>query len=76
MHSPYGVQFRRNIARIDGRKRLCNDRCLIWLTFPRTHAFNPLLWWFNFALLKRIRLTLRRHGAAESDFTKFMDASD
>ena len=72
--SPCGVQFRRNIARIDGKKHLFNDRCLVWLTFPRAHAFNPLLWWFDLALCKRIHLALRRHGAAESDFTTFMDA--
>ena len=69
-----GVHFRRSIARVEGKTRLSNDRCLVWLTLPKAHAFNPFLWWFDFALTKRIRLALKQHGAAETEFTAFVDA--
>ena len=72
-HSAEGFRFQRNTARIDGKKHLSNDRCIVSLTLPTTHAFNPLLWWFDFALCKRIRAALRQHGAADTKFTAFMN---
>jgi len=75
-HSADGFQFRRNIARIDGKKRLTSFGCIVWLTFPPTHVFNPLLWWFDFGLRNRIRAALRRHGAADTDFASFVDGAN
>ena len=68
---PDGVQFQSNVARVEGKTRLSNDRCLVWLTFPKSHALNPLLWCFDFALCKRICRALRRHGAAEAEWAAF-----
>jgi hypothetical protein len=68
---PNGVQFRSTVARVEGKTRFSKDRCLVWLTLPQSHAFNPLLWCFDFALCKRVRLALRRHGATDAEWEAF-----
>jgi hypothetical protein len=55
--------FRRGMARIWGRWRTSGDSCQIWLTFPRSHAFNPLLWLFDFYLMRRVEQMLGYLGA-------------
>jgi hypothetical protein len=35
------------LGRIQGRWRTSGEVCVFWLTFPRSHAFIPLLWPFE-----------------------------
>jgi|SRR5689334_11413877 len=67
------ITFQRGIARIDGLSRIRNGRTLVWLRFPKAHAFNPFFWYFDSALEKRIARVFRRNGAAISDWATFAD---
>jgi hypothetical protein len=51
------------LGRINGNLSGLGKVQRIWLTLPRSHAFNPLLWPINFRLLRRIEALLVGHGA-------------
>jgi hypothetical protein len=55
------------IGRIQGRWRTSEEMCVFWLTFPRTHAFLPLFWPFDFYLSHRIEQMLIGLGAHRID---------
>ena len=55
--------FRTRFGRIVGRRHFKQNVCRIWLTFPREHAFNPLLWMADFALSQRVERLLLEGGA-------------
>lgn len=69
------LQFRRRLGRINGYKRNRDGRTLIWLTFPRAHSLNPLLWYFDFSLSKSIEQRLQHAGAIRTYWTEFGDAT-
>ena len=55
------------LGRIQGHWRTSGEVCLFWLTFPRSHAFIPLLWPFDFYLSRRVEQMLLELGARRSD---------
>jgi hypothetical protein len=55
------------LGRIQGRWRSSNEVCVFWLTFPRSHAFIPLLWPFDFYLARRVEQILLGLGAHRID---------
>jgi hypothetical protein len=65
--------FRRHLGRIEGRRRAANGGCPVWLTFPRSHAFNPLLWMFDFRLSSRIERMFQEVGARRCDVSQLLD---
>jgi len=66
-------RFQRGVARIDGLARHRDGRTLLWLSFPKSHAFNPFIWYFDFALSKQLTAVLLGNGAAISDWPTFAD---
>jgi len=55
------------LGRIQGRWRTSGDVSVFWLTFPRNHALIPLLWPFDFYLVRRVEQILLRLGAHRID---------
>jgi hypothetical protein len=55
--------FRTRLAAINGRLIHRDGRTLLWLTFPKAHAFNPLFWPLDFSVSNRVERTLKREGA-------------
>lgn len=62
-HSGDRLIFRRRLSCVTGVLYKCDGRNLLWLTFPKAHAFNPLLWPFDFLLVNSIERMLSRAGA-------------
>lgn len=62
-HSDECFIFRKRLAAMKARLIYRDGRTLLWLTFPKTHAFNPLFWPLDFSLSNRIERTLKREGA-------------
>lgn len=67
--------FRSNLGKIEGRRHTTDGVCRVWLTFPRTHAFNPLMWMFDFRLSSRIEQMLQAVGARRCDFSQLLAMS-
>ena len=65
--------FRSHLGRIEGRRHTTDGVCRVWLTFPRTHAFNPLMWMLDFRLSSRIEQMLQEVGARRCDFSQLLD---
>src|ERR1700743_1404739 len=55
--------FSAQLGQICCRVRECKGVSLLWLTFPKSHAFNPLAWPFTFYLSHRLELTMKQLGA-------------
>jgi len=55
--------FSAHVGRICCKSRDLGETSRLWLVFPRSHAFNPLAWPFNFYLSRRIQRTLEDLGA-------------
>ena len=60
---PSLYMFCGRLGQIQGRCRTAGGACQIWLTFPRSHAFNPLTWPFDFYLSSRVQRMLGQLGA-------------
>ncbi|MFI5107423.1 MAG: hypothetical protein ACHP78_01110 [Terriglobales bacterium] len=65
--------FRGGWGRIEGRRRSTERGGLVWLTFPRSHAFNPLVWVFDFRLARRIEQMFQELGGERRDATEFFE---
>jgi hypothetical protein len=70
------VLFCKGLARIVAFQQSRNDRTLLWLTFPKAHAFNPLFWYFDFSLSDRIGRILLRSGAMPLNWQEFVKSSE
>jgi len=57
------LTFREQMALIDGRMMLRGEKRFVHLCFTRKHAFNPLLWAFDFRLVGRVERRLIALGA-------------
>jgi hypothetical protein len=51
--------FKSHMGRIVGRER----QGFLWLTFPKSHAFNPFLWPFGLRLSQELQNILLQNGA-------------
>lgn len=65
--------FKGCCGRVDGRVSVDNEPARIWLTFPRAYALNPLLWPFNFRLIRRIGQMLLDNSAQRCDWREDKD---
>jgi hypothetical protein len=62
-HSDECFIFRKRLAALNGRLVHRDGRTLLWLTFPKAHALNPLFWPLDFSLSNRVERVLKREGA-------------
>jgi hypothetical protein len=65
--------FERHLGKIEGRRRASERGYRVWLTFPRSHALNPLRWMFDFRLSSRIEQMFQEVGARRCDFSEWLD---
>jgi hypothetical protein len=55
--------FRKRGATLKGRLLRRGGREFLWLTFSKSHAFNPMFWLFDFSLSNCVVRILKRKGA-------------
>ena len=66
-------EFRAAFGRINGHLNAQGAVPRLWLTFPRAHAFNPLLWPLNFRLIRRVEKFLLNNNARRCDWNRSAD---
>jgi hypothetical protein len=58
--------FRSDLGKIEGRRHTTDRVRRVWLTFPRTHAFNRLMWMFDIPPIKPLQADVKRGGSASA----------
>ena len=64
------------MARIVAHAQFRDGRVLLWLVFPKAHAFNPMFWYFDGSLSKRIERTLEKNGAVRVNWREWAAATE
>jgi hypothetical protein len=58
--------FRSDLGKIEGRRHTTDRVRRVWLTFPRTHAFNRLMWMFDIPPIKPLQADVKGGGSASA----------